>query len=255
MLDVWLEAVRCSTTEGVEHILFFVGEPPPAIPNPPPRLRVLSVSKPSPFSIGHCHNAGARLANTEWIMKIDIDTIPCLMFFRELKKALEQAGPREWFNCGMVYFKRAFSESLLTKSRMPLGSAFHHMVCQNLRTYSAGGYYLPSATNFICRAQDYLDLGGCDPRFDGYGWEDYQQIYMLERYQQAKDPLPGDVNIHNVTQRCRDEISRRKAREMFQMNEAFCLFHRWHSPSPKNPQSISKNRQILLEWIEESRNT
>lgn len=253
MLRVWLAAIGGATIPEVEHLLIYVGEHATAIPDPPRGLRVVEMPRQEPFSIGHCHNMGARLANTEWIMKIDVDTLPSLLFFKHLRDdLLRQAGPREWFNCGMIYFKKVFSDSLLVPPRVPCGPAIHHMVCQNAKVYSVG-YPLPAATNFICRTQDYLDLGGCDTRFNGYGWEDYQQIYMLERYQQAKDPLPGPVMDHNVTQRCRDEISRRKALELFRRNETYCLFHRWHKPSPKDPRLMAQNKAILLEWIEKSR--
>ena len=253
MLEIWVEALRAATTPDTEHIIFFVGQEGPLISNPPSGLRIVLMDKPDPFSIGHCHNAGARLANTEWIMKLDIDTLPTLMFFRELRGVLMGAGPREWFNCGMIYLKKHLTYSLLSKECMPLGPAFLRMICQNLRTYSANGYHLPSATNFICRTQDYLDLGGCDARFNGYGWEDYQQIYMLERYQQAKDPLPGPVNLQNITQRCREEISRRKAKELFDLSKTFCLLHRWHPTVSKDPRMIGHNREVLLDWISRSR--
>lgn len=251
MLGVWLEAIRGSTIPEVEHIIFLIGDQP-SIPNPPPGLRVVRMDRPRVFSIGHCHNAGARMARSEWIMKIDVDTLPSLLYFRKLIEFLKGAGPRDWFNCGMLYFKRHFTRSLLTKGMQPMGPAFHHMICQNFKLYSAG-YHRPAATNFICRTLDYIDLGGCDVRFHGYGWEDYQQIYMLEKYQQAKDPLPGPINFDNVTRRCRDEISRRKAWELFQIDETFCLFHRWHPAVHKDPKALGKNKEVLLDWIQKSR--
>ncbi len=252
VLPIWLEAVRGSTTRDVEHLLFFVGEEPPPIPDPPEGLRVVEVPRTDPFSIGHCHNIGARLANTEWIMKIDVDTLPSLLFFRKLIPLIDGARPRVWFNCGMLYFKAIYA-GMLSAANMPIGSTLHHMVCRNMGLYSAFGYDLPAATNFICRTQDYLNLGGCDQRFDGYGWEDYQQIYMLERHQQGKDPLPGLVTFDNVTQRCRDEISRRKAKELYQRDETFCLFHRWHPMSSKDRRLMDKNRRLLLDYITEAR--
>jgi hypothetical protein len=250
MLEVWLAAMRKSTAPGVEHLLFFVGEDqPPAVSDPPKGLRVVQIKKTEPFSIGHVHNMGAHLADTEWIMKIDIDTIPTLMFFNELICLLKGAGPREWFNIGMLYIKRHFSAGLLGADRMPLGPAFLNMICANLRHYSQSAYALPAGTNFVCRTQDYLDLGGCDPAFNGYGWEDYQQIYMLEKYQKQADPLPGALGLHNVTTRCRDEISRTKAREVFELSQTFCLLHRWHPPVVKQPPALLRNRHVLLDWI------
>jgi len=252
-LAVWLEAIKHASSKDVEHLLFFVGEKAPVIHDGPANLRVVEYPQPSAFSIGHAHNMGARLANSEWIMKIDVDTIPHLGFFHELLPVLEEAEPREWFNVGMLYFKKAFNAALLTKSNMPIGVAAHGMFAANPRTYSQMSYFKPAATNFVCRTQDYLDLGGCDDRFNGYGWEDYQQIYMMERWQRGEDPLPGPLHEHNVTQRCRDELSRPKALEMFRRPEMFFLYHRWHAMSPKPPHIIAANRRVLLENILERR--
>jgi len=118
-------------------------------------------------------------------------------------------------------------------------------------SYSATSYLWPAASNFICRRGDYLKLGGCDARFKGYGWEDYQQIYMLERHQQGQDPLPGILTARTVTQRCRDEISRRKAKELYDKDRMLCLIHRWHPSSldPSYKASMDHNRAVLLDWI------
>jgi hypothetical protein len=118
-------------------------------------------------------------------------------------------------------------------------------------------YKGPKASNFICRRQDYLDLGGCDARFRHHSWQDYQQIYMLEKYQQGKDPLPGEITSGNVTDRCRDEIGRPKALELFQKDDRLCLLHHWHAPG-STPRYLSRegmdaNRKILLEYILQSR--
>ena len=253
VLDMWVEAMRHCTLPQVEHLLFVVGEEAPPIPSPPAGLRIVEYPKTDPFSIGHCHNNGARIANSEWIMKLDVDTIPCLGFFRELLVVLEEAGPRDWYNVGMIYLKAIYNHSLLTKESLPVAEHVHKMICNNLRVYSSKGYHNPSATNFVCRTQDYIDLGGCDTRFDGYGWEDYQQIYMLERYERGCDPLPGNLHEANVTQRCRDEISRPKALELFRRNQRLALLHRHHAPSRKEVVKLVKNRKLLFDYISERR--
>lgn len=252
-LDVWIAAMRHVSCKDVEHVLFIVGERMPVIPDMPKSIRVVEYPGKAPFSIGHCHNMGARIANTEWIMKLDLDAIPALGFFRELLVLLEEAGPRDWFNVGMIYMKPIFNATLLSVPSMPIGSSMHRLICGNLRTYSAKGYHYPSATNFVCRRDDYVDLGGCDAAFDGYGWEDYQQIYMLERYQQGKDPLPGMLNESNITQRCRDEISRPKALELFRRNPIFALLHRWHPAPEKIGHKLAKNKRTLLNYVSNMR--
>lgn len=250
MLEVWLEAIRSCSIPEVEHILFNVGNGPSML-TAAEQLRIVPIA--SLKSIGHAHNFGAKRATTEWIMKLDVDTLPSLNFFSDLLDVLAGAKEREWFNCGMVYFRQAMSTHYLSKDKMPLSPGFVENVTTQLPTYSTGSYTLPSATNFICRRADYLALGGCDPRFDGYGWEDYQQIYMLERYQLGRDPLLGVVTLDNVTRRCRDEISRKKARELFERNRTLCLFHRWHPPAEKNRAKVDANRKVLFDYIQAAR--
>jgi len=253
-LETWLEAMRHASFSEVEHILFIIGEKAPAIPNPPPRLQVIEYPKPTRFSIGHAHNMGARLARTEWIMKLDVDTIPNANLFRNLMPVIDEAERREWFNIGMLYFKKQFNEYLLRADKMPIGRTQHDMIARNMPFYSTGSYSYPAASNFLCRTQEYLDLGGCDDRFDGYGWEDYQQMYMLERWQRHADPLPGPLHEHNVTQRCRNEISRPKAMEMFRRDPSLFLYHRWHPTVAKPGPMIAANRRVLLENILHLRN-
>lgn len=248
-LETWLAALKYASTSDVEHMLFFIGEKAPAIPDCPPRLKIIEYPKPSRFSIGHAHNMGARMANTEWIMKLDVDTIPNANLFRNLIPVIEEADSREWFNIGMLYFKKQFNEYLLCADKMPIGRTQHDMIARNMPFYSHGSYSKPAASNFLCRTQDYLDLGGCDERFHGYGWEDYQQMYMLERFQRNGDPLPGPIHEHNVTQRCRNEISRPKAMELFRRDDSLFLYHRWHRNAPKPSDIIMANRRVLLENI------
>jgi predicted glycosyltransferase involved in capsule biosynthesis len=197
------------------------------------------------LGIGHWHNIGARMASSEWIMKLDVDTLPNPRYFKELLPLLAFAKPREWFNGGMIYLNPKASSLLATKD---LTERSYMEITENPGFYSSASYLRPAGTNFICRRQEYLDLGGCDERFRGYGWEDYQQIYMLERHQRGANPLPGRVDLKNVTWRCRDEISRAKAWELFQKNRWLCLLHRWHPRGPYR-SAMADNRTVLLDHI------
>src|SRR5207253_2177013 len=122
------------------------------------------------------------------------------------------------------------------------------------RAYTATNGHEPAGSNFICRRSDYLKLGGCLETFRGYGWEDYQQLYMLEKHQQGKDPLPGRVTPDNVTARCRDEISRPKAKELHGRDRWLVLLHRWHGTAPnKTMEGMGRNRAILFDYVESKR--
>lgn len=249
MLQGWVRSIRGASLPEIMHLVYFVGAPPPDWWMEESRgLPLQSIYQPEPpgQSIGHYHNLGAARAQTEWIMKLDVDTVPNPDYFEVLLRVLASAGEREWFNGGMLMLSRNTSIRL----KLPLSSHEYQRIVSVPRLYTSATGWYPQGTNFICRKKEYLELGGCDERFRGYGWEDYQQIYMLERHASlAGLPLPGFVNLGNVTQRCRDEISRRKAAELFQKDRALCLLHRFHPPALVRREQIDQNRALLYFYI------
>ena len=251
-LRIWLRCLKAAAVPEVRHLIYFVGESIPSWWDKDSDgvfIRALHQFELPGMSIGHYHNLGAQETNTEWIMKLDVDALPHANYFKALLPLLVLAKDREWFNGGMFYLKRYYT--LLNS----FPTDVYEHIMRNRRSYSGSSYLLPAASNFICRRMDYLNLGGCDERFRGYGWEDYQQIYMLERSWLGRDPLPGELNLGNVTARCRDEISRPKARELWEKNSQLCLLHRWHpvSTDPSYRASMDANRQVLLDWIKYDR--
>lgn len=257
MLEKWLVAIGGADHTEVAHILYVVGDEPPIkdIPSSVEIERCQGLGGVQ--SIGHYHNFGAEQANSEWIMKLDIDTFPHVNFFPPLLEILEHARPKEWFNVGMIYVNRAFSLGNLSVDRLPLTTA-HHMDLVNKRRMISEkkDYPDPQATNWVIRKSDYQAFGGCDPRFRGYGWEDYQQIYAMERQWRGQDPLPGHLDLGNVTRRCRDEIARPKALQLFERNFQLCLLHHWHSDrvsAPPYKAHVSDNKKVLLDCIQKLR--
>jgi len=247
MLRLWLANLRYATRPDIFHLVYFIGELPPAWWAEEAKginIKVMLRFEPPGGSIGYYHNLGAEAAPSEWIMKLDVDAFPNQYYFRSLLPILDSAGPREWFNGGMFYVSKFYSVCLLDS---PLIGRAYEQVMGNRRTYAAMPYLGPAATNFICRRKDYLALGGCSPGFHGYGWEDYQQIYMLEKYQRGEDPLPGALTLANVTRRCRDEISRPKAQLLLDRDPWLCLLHHWH-PAAKGT-SMDQNRKVLYDYI------
>lgn len=259
MLEVWMKAVKGATVPGMKHIVFFVGEPPPdSIKmeyeyDTSFQFVYCPDDVPGEWSIGHYHNLGARLACTEWMMKLDVDALPNVRYFKELLRILEIAGPKDWFNGGMMYVTQNASAALLSAIMMPVSEDLYQTMMHRRHVYFGPMSTGPAATNFICRREVYLKLGGCDERFRGYGWEDYQQIYMLEKHRLGTNPLPGVVTMENVTRRCCREISRRRARELFERSFWLCLLHRWHLSSSntnyKSHEIMLQNRKILLDYI------
>lgn len=240
------------------HIIYIVGDEPLMLnPTRFPNFRFMRDNEWKNQSIGHYHNLGAAAAKTEWVMKLDVDALPNVEFFSALVEKLKAAKQKEWFNVGMFYVKENYSTMYLSQDQLPLRMIRYFEVLQNkMRMCSGiGGYNLPAASNFVCRREDYLTLGGCLPAFKGYGWEDYQQLYMLERHWLGMDPLPGVICRDNVTRRCRDEISRRKAHELWKSDTRLSLLHYWHksSTNPLYRSASTQNRLTLLDYVLKSR--
>jgi predicted glycosyltransferase involved in capsule biosynthesis len=251
VLRLWLRNLRSVTHPLIHHLVYFVDESPPVWWKDEAPLNADAISsiawKKNERSIGYYHNLGAGEATSEWIMKLDVDAFPNSKYFEGLLAILQYTVPKVWYNGGMFYLSKTHSGLL----KVPLDAVAYVWVMRNRETYSASPYLLPAATNFICRRREYLGLGGCSDRFKGYGWEDYQQIYMLEKYQNGEDPLPGEITFKNVTNRCRDEISRPKAYELWRKNNMLCLLHRWHQV--EHGADMNYNRQVLLDYIQEHR--
>ena len=82
MLRKWAKALESAHVPGqTVHILFCVGESLPDCARVPYIHSYFCQEAPG-LSIGHYHNLGAELANTPWIMKLDLDALPHAGFFR-----------------------------------------------------------------------------------------------------------------------------------------------------------------------------
>lgn len=251
MLRLWIANLRRASRPEVFHLVYFVGDMPPEWwPAETKGMNIKAILQPEEpgNSIGFYHNLGALASPTEWMMKLDVDAFPNERYFQELLPVLIGAEPREWFNGGMFYVSKFYSLCMLNH---PLSGPMYYQIMDNRRTYSAVPFMNPAASNFICRRREYLFLGGSAPGFKGYGWEDYQQLYMLEKHQRGEDPLPGPVTMENVTRRCRDEISRPKAKALWERNPWLCLLHHWH-PAAKGT-NMGPNRKILYEYIKQAK--
>ncbi len=242
---------------GVKHLIIFVGELMPAwfsqITHDTDIVAEHVSDTPGDKSIAYYHDMGARLASSEWMMKLDADALPNPKFFSSLLPILVKAREREWFNAGMIYISAA-------SSRVNLGGSFtmdtYWRIIHNRRVHCVPAYEHPQASNFICRREEYLELGGSDPRFRGWGWEDYQQMYMLEKNFLGRDPLENHiVHLGNVSQLCRDLIGRPKALELFNRDQSLCLLHKHHTVNKDSRYRAhaADNKEILLDYIWKNR--
>lgn len=245
----------------VVHLIYFIGENPPSWFEDvigDAAIGAVCIDERPGKSIGHWHNEGFKLADTQWVMKLDCDAVPHTTYFNALIPLLEPSQARTWFNGGMMYLNQHYSKVYLGHNSKALEAKEVLFIVKNPHTfiYPQSSYFLPQASNFICRRDEYLKLGGCDVRFQGWGWEDYQQLYMLEHALLGRCPLPSPITLQNVTQRCRDTIGRKKARDLILLEPSLCLLHRWHAQPPivdAYKVNEHKNRQVLFDYVTRKR--
>lgn len=261
-LRAWKKAVCGATRPWVQHMLIAPTTPGNDLSREEltgwHTLRILRpvVSPLEIFTLGKWHNYGAKLCTTQWMMKLDVDVLPHQAFFDHLLPVLQAAREREWFNVGMLYVNRAGSAAWLDEPALPLDVKVYNRIMDNRSAFSANRYLNPAGSQFVCQVSQYRRLGGTDSRFVGYGWEDYQVLYMLERDFLGSDPLPGGcVTFENVARRCRDEISRPMALRLWERDRMLCLLHRWHPSEPdvRYKANLDANRRVLLDYVSKHR--
>lgn len=260
MLKLWMAALHHSKEkEKVRHLVLFVNEPVPEwfLAEKPSHVEGIAVSAPpnKPFSIGTFHDQAAReLVPTPWMMKMDVDTLANPFYFADLVALLEDTSvERKWYCGGMFYTGRRTAQSLQGNSFNPLPMSSYQFIMNHRKEHCNGtGWSLPGGTQFICRRQDYLNMGGCGNGFQGWGWEDYWQVWQLQRQFLRRAPF-DDLRVKTVTQMCRDRIARPLLLDLWKQHPNLCLIHVWHPVQDgslyRNAEQTEKNRQHLYNLI------
>lgn len=250
-LDGCLRTVE--TNRFAHHLVLLAGESKwkyldPMRPPRHSRLELVECCAPEGMSIGHYHNIGAEMAKTEWIMKLDVDCLIHPNFFVSLHRLLGTAKPRQWFNIGMLHMPSDVTD----EARKHLWDVcYFDSLVQSRSKWAQGSYKNPVGSNFVCRREDYLLNAKCHLDFAGYGWEDYYQMYHLEKNYLGKRPIDG-ATFGNVTQKCRGILSRQKALQSFQFDPALCLFHQWHpiiGGTYRQTAQMLRNKMLLYKAV------
>lgn len=183
-------------------------------------------------SIGDGINAGAMISTTDWIMKLDVDMMPHEGLWEAIVNMIEDPGDQEWFNLGAVYLLNRVSIRLAEKA---VDSLRYARVIDAIDRPKMITNRPLSGTQFICRRRDYLAIGGTDPGFRGYAWEDYSIVFRLNRL--SKNPRPiSPVRLDTTTRTLKTEIVEPMAKEAFERDRRLTCLHHYHPPLERKPE-------------------
>lgn len=198
------------------------------------------------FNIGLAHNYGATLSVGEYILKQDVDCIPYVGFYVELLNHIDtlRSNKKLWSNLGVFYCNERFSKECLSDivTKEIYNQAKHNPDCKEEIKFACGNCFLVNRNHFI-------EIGGCSKSFEGWGWEDYQVCYFLEKSLNPQLTL-SSCTLETIVSVCREEIARPKNKST---NEKDLVFlHKWHDNKENDPtynNYIEKNRNTLLKSI------
>lgn len=185
------------------------------------------------FSIGVAHNYGATISKSEYILKQDVDCLPFAGLYNKILSHILtlRSNQKSWSNIGFFYCNKEFS---ITHLNGIISNDLYEQVKNNDNLKETLKY--ACGNNFLVNREHFLKIGGCSQLFKGWGWEDYQVLYFLEKYYNPNFSL-SEYKIDSITQKCRDEIARPKNQITNQKNIIF--LHKWHDPMNNESQYMS----------------
>ena len=258
MLKTWARNLARNTHPQICHYVIAQGEPSGSLDwltRDNPQIRVIYTPDKPTFDLGTLHNVGAAMCLTPWMMKLDVDVMVHPFFFDAVLERIRicESTGRIWFNVGFICLTRKASQHIQAKAAVEwldvIEAVTNRSVQQNPHRWI-------EATQFVCKTGAYLSEGGCLDTFHGYAWEDYMQLYMLAYMQGQADPLAGlPITKENVTQQCREVLSKKEAQATYRLDNRLVLLHLWHSCMTKTKEGIDRNRDILYDYITKKRNS
>jgi GT2 family glycosyltransferase len=158
-----------------------------------PALRI--ISPPANVGRARARNLGARAARGTWILFLDDDIVAPEGLLRAHLDLLT-AHP----GCGTIGFA-------VTDPGIVDAPHFHYLDTRGVARLPAGpapGRYFVTQNAAVPR-QAFLDIGGFDEGFSGYGFEDMEVAFRLEdqagvRFLALPAPVPRHVHHHTLAQ-------------------------------------------------------
>lgn len=204
---------------------------------------VLVESKEPLFSLSKYRNIGVLAAQSEWILLMDIDLY---ISINNLKKLVAYLSYFPHENSFVV-----FPTIYLNKSVRSIGEGFDisYFSSDNIQTYAA------SSSTVALRKSFYLELGGQDERFKGWGYEDWE---FASRLIANYDFFPPSKNMYYFNSEGYEHIDSyyglkgilRTYADLTRVN-GFYFYHNWHkvTTSFRQEKNSMHNKVLFQEAI------
>ena len=188
-------------------------------------------------SIGDCLNAGALDTNTKWMMKLDLDMVVHDGLWDAVTNLITSSSS-DWYNLGALYLSRTVSQRV---GEAPMTKTRYSQITEAIATGRSGVVARRlGGIQFVCPVLDYLAVGGTDPNFRGYGWEDYATVYNLNRLSANTRPITH-VTPATTCSVLRDELVEPMCNEVFIKDNRLAVLHYQHEPEVKTPGVVDPN--------------
>lgn len=177
-----LKGIRKNRMQPDEIVIVNMGETPDlsGFEDLPIKLYELSVAKGTPLPLAKARNTGAQKAQHEVLFFLDVDCVPSSVYFSELLQKFQRypgilmASPR--------YLTKALPNEFRQNDLDELSIAHpHRPKVRDCELCNDPGMFWSLC--FVISREDFIALGGFDEQFIGYGGEDTDFGFSINKYE------------------------------------------------------------------------
>lgn len=200
------------------------------------------------FSQGQCRNLGARYASSSVMMSLDVDYIITDETLVKILNLIETKGiasnPNAFFVLPCVFLNELGTDLVQSEGLKRLEGLFKDDLITGKREFVK--FFMRASSSVVMNRFKFLELGGYDESFVGWGSEDFDFLARLLRTSASFEALPKELDFFAKDWEF-DEF--KGFRAWFSLVAAQALlhslfiFHLWH-PEPFNRLSYYANRHI-----------
>jgi hypothetical protein len=142
------------------------------------RLQLYRIGVDIPWNRGGARNLGSRLADTQWIVHVDIDHILPAVCSADLLQF--RANPKQWYR--FARFRHGRADATRRKDKIPPQQEF--------------GAIHPHVDSYLCTRDLYWRVGGYDEDYSGCLGGGSPFLRQLEKVAGAPGILPAPICLH-----------------------------------------------------------